>query len=108
MKESPMQSWVDTYLWHELYKVVSQNANFLEVGRQQLALEKQQDEHRLRVHRQWATFLNIYFVAGAIALGSLTIGLTVGINLPSGIVCRSEHTPCYHLRLRPQKTILSP
>ncbi|MCH2248136.1 MAG: hypothetical protein MK111_26535 [Crocosphaera sp.] len=106
MKDSPMQSWVDTYLGHELYKAVSQNANFLEVGRQQFALEKQRDEHRLRVHRQWSTFLNIYFVAGAISVGSLAIGITLGINLPEGIVCRSEHTLCYHLRLRQQKTIL--
>jgi hypothetical protein len=95
-------TWVDVFLWRRQYQVALKNHSYLEVERQKWALEQEREQRRLSWHRQFTYFYNFYFVQCAALLIFLALGVVVGLNLPEEILCRSVHTPCYYLRVRPK------
>lgn len=88
-------------------QIVAQDEEFLSLGEQKLQLEKEElklnEQKRAatkKFHSDMAVFLNLYVVVVALMLGSVAIGVFIGLNTPEIVACRSEHTPCWHLRLR--------
>ena len=96
----------------ELEKKVAQDQEFLQVGkdkfklfREEMALKEEQRAKDKKWHDQFSFYLNLYFVVGALMLVSAGVGVTIGVNIPQAIACHTEHSPCWHLRLRNSKII---
>ncbi len=97
----------------ELEKKVAQDQDFLRIGgekiklfQKEMALKEEKRAKDKKWHDQFSFYLNLYLVVGLLMLGSVGVGVVLGINIPEAIACHSEHSPCWHLRLRNLKTII--
>jgi hypothetical protein len=53
-----------------------------------------------KIHQKLTFYLNQYVVLLVLFTLFGLLGATIGINLPQRVECWSEHSPCWHLRLR--------
>ena len=103
-----MMILVRSLIARQIDAMVAEDEYFLSVGAKQFEQWKKEQEleaeelRQKRQHHERITFyLNIYFVVFCLMSVSALIGVAVGINIPEAIACRSEHTLCWHLRIRP-------
>ncbi len=69
-------------------------------------LEEEIHQRKIRRMAEIIWFTNRFEALGLLGLLILLLGTGIGINLPPVIGCHSEHTPCWHIRLRENKQIL--
>ena len=86
--------------------VARQSQSLLETERQRQNLKEKRWKQKLKIWQDIMLLLNFYIMLLLIASSALMIGIAIGINFPEGVVCRSQHSLCWHLRLRSIKQIL--
>lgn len=105
-------NFVDRFILLEVLKVARRNQflNEVEQKRQQLEkenlkLKEEKRRKKLKFHENMSFYSNNYFCIFVLCVIVLGGGMVVGINIPEGISCHSEHTVCWHLRWRNFKTV---
>jgi hypothetical protein len=71
-----------------------------ELRREQTRLEEEYLEHTARVHEKLSFYLNQYVIVLLLALVCVAGGVAIGVNLPETVRCHSQHSLCWHVRVR--------
>ena len=99
---------------HLVREMVEQDKEFLTLGAHKLLLEQEElalieetRKKKLSFHSKLSFYFNYYLVILVLMMLAGGVGVVVGLNLPERVVCRTPHTPCWHLRFR-EKRFLNP
>ncbi|PSF35767.1 hypothetical protein C7H19_15185 [Aphanothece hegewaldii CCALA 016] len=70
------------------------------LNEEQIRIEQEYLKNVEKVHERLTFYLNQYVII-LLLLGICTgLGIAIGINLPEKVQCHSEHSVCWHTRLR--------
>ncbi|WP_182670761.1 hypothetical protein [Crocosphaera subtropica] len=96
---------IDGIIGERLRLALEQNQQYVEVEAKRIQVERERSKVFWKKVRTWASFINNWSWAAVIVVGSFSTGIYIGLNLlPSGVVCPSESSSCYWLRIDGRKT----
>ena len=102
---SELTRLIDSIIRERLIIAIQRETQWVEVQEKKRLLEVRNRQDFWKGVRKWGGLVNNWTWAVLLILGSFSLGLFIGLNvLPEGVVCPSEYSPCYWLRLDERKS----